>query len=195
MGDIVVAFDGLIAETLELRSEALAEACLAEHVPQRDAEIRHALPGRTLREAVWQLLGDEDATRDDLIAIRAQHDVSRRLAHGVLLAPHALTFLRAHQAAGDRLVLRADSVRRDVSAVLGITQLESVFTLVRCTDDAPRVAGRASIEGSYAAIRTRLGSLGPSRDRVALEYGAYAADVAREFLGESVRMDELSPNW
>ena len=82
---------------------------------------------------------------------------------------------------GTSLVLRSDSLRRDVERVLQLTDLELAFAFVRCPDDLPKARGVSSLEGSYAAIIKRLDSLGVE-DRSAIECTTRVVDVARRLI-------------
>ena len=180
----MLAFDGLIAHTLDIRVEALQEALNAEGVIIESERVQALLPGRTFLEAATAIVGDDDQTLSDLVALRAQQDVSQRLARGVSLAVNALEYVEAQRAAGIGLVLRSDSLRRDVERVLQLTDLELSFTFIRCPDDLPRTRGVGTLEASYAAISKRLDSLGVE-DRTAIECTSDAANVARRLMGRA----------
>ena len=181
---VVLAFDGLIADTLGARGEALQHALKAEGLNVEAERVRSVLPGRTLHEAAAAIVGDADQTLLDLVALRAQQDVSLRLARGVSLAMNSRAFVDAQRTAGTGLVLRSDSLRRDVERILQLTDLELAFTFVRCPDDLPRARGVSTLEGSYLAISKRLDSLGVL-DRRAIECTLGAADVARRLVGRA----------
>jgi beta-phosphoglucomutase-like phosphatase (HAD superfamily) len=187
---VVVAFDGLVADTLELRAESLRQALHDESVAIESERLRSVLPGRTFPEATAALVGDEDQTLIDVVALRAQQGFSRRLAHGASLALDAGAFVDQLRAAGTSLVLRTDSLRRDVERVLQLTDLDLAFLFVRCPDDIPRARGVSTLESSYAAISARLDALGVG-DRRAIEYTACAADVARHVLGQAYSTQRL----
>lgn len=184
MQTLIVAFDGLVAETLQLRAAALDRALTREGVDVSLPAALLAVPGRTLHEAIAVLVGDNDQTLVDMVALRAQQDVSTRMGQGVSLAMNARAFIDAQRPIGARLVLRADSLRRDVERVLQLTDLEWAFTFVRCSDDLPRARGVSSVEGAYVAINQRLDALGGG-DRRAVEYTAHAADIARRVMGHA----------
>ena len=190
MKALVLAFDGLVAETIELRAEALQQALAAEGIETEQRSVLHALPGRTLHEAISALVGDGDQTLIDLAALRAQQEVSTRMAQGVSLAENARVVMEAQRAAGTRLVLRADSLRRDVERVLQLTDLEFAFAIVRCADDLPRMRGVSTLEGSYAVIGQRLEALRVT-ERAAMECSAYAAGVASRTVGRAEHVSRL----
>jgi len=127
-----------------------------------------------------------DETTVDIVA----HDASRRysatLAQGISLVHGAEAWL-AELGKAHRIVARADSARREVNAVLMLSSLENAFFFVRCSDDAPRMPARSSLESSWTAIDTRLTASGVlPEQRYAFEQGSRAISVARPFVA-SVR--------
>ena len=182
MHALIVAFDGLVADTLDLRADAIAATLGAEGIAVTPDRIRHALPGRALFETVELLLGPTDPTLADVVVLRAQQHISERMAQGVALTPNARVWIDVQQSAGARLVLRADSVRRDVERVLQLTDLEPAFTMVRCADDAPRIRGASTLDSAYGEITRRLDASRVSTGRTAFELGAYAVAVTRRYV-------------
>ena len=195
----VLAFDGIVADTLPLRASALGSALSAltsfsaEQTGTRtDESLQRAIAGRTFAEAARALLaagsadGDE-AEREtlvDLVAMDAGRRYSAMLSSGVSLCPGA-TALLTELASTGKVVARADSIRRDVEAILGFAAIESGFTFVRCSDDMPRSPGLSSLEGSWQAIDRRLRASGVEVDRrIAIEVAGTAADAARPFVAE-----------
>ncbi len=170
----IVAFDGILADTLPPRARALADAiaqeCAALPVPIDVHAILPQLivllPGRTFSEsiavAVEQLpaLQHErirhDVTMHDLIAMRAQQAWSAGVAHGVPFLDGVLGRLQAAVARGTRMVVRSDSQRREVEPLLRLAGLEDSMLFLRCSDDLPRLAGGTSLQASYEAIDARL---------------------------------------
>ncbi len=187
MNALIIAFDGLLAETLGVRTDAVLEALRGEHIEPERALVAAALPGRTLHEEIRRVSASTDETLLDLLTLRAQALLSARIAQGIAIAPNAQAFLARTRAAGTRLVLRSDSARRDVERVLALGDLESTFAFVRCADDLSAVSGGSSLERSYIAITRRLDALGGGGDRAALECSAPAAETARRYVG-SVRV-------
>lgn len=183
MSAIVLAFDGVIANTLTLRADALCTSARANGYVLNEAQVADALPSRTFYECCVQLVPTADETTRDLIALRAQQHYADRVAQGVDLTPTAQHTIRAAQHTGARMVLRADTHRRDVESVLRQWELDLAFTLVRCADDLPRVAGATSVVSSYHAITTRLDALRVSGERRAWENSPNAVLVAQAVLG------------
>ncbi len=183
----VVAFDGLLAETLDLRADAIMAAAAAERLLLVREEVLAALPGRSLFECVELLCQHStpprgDATLCELLALRAQRHVTDRMAQGVTLSASMCTWIDAQRATGARLVLRADSLRRDVERVLQLTDLEFAFAFTRCADDQPRTAGASTLRSAYIAITQRLDRSAAPMERSALEVSTYAATIAAPFV-------------
>lgn len=213
MNVVIVAFDGVLARTLEARTDAIMEATsdhrlLADvspdlsHVAANDeglavvmdrAQVRALLPGRTLNEVLRLTLPTTDETGLDLLTIRAQQLVSSRLAHGLAIAPDVYTMVDRAAAAGTLVVLRSDSVRRDVESALALAAIDIAFTFLRCADDPTgHGRGESTIVASYAAIAQRLDARGiPVAARTAWESGASAALAARPHVGHVLVHDVL----
>jgi len=191
----VVAFDGIIADTVPRRAQILAEA-IAQECAALDVTV-HALalfppllpllPGRTFNEcmvvAVDQIpaLHHErlrhDFTAHDIMAMRAQRDWAKAAAQGVPLRDGVLDQLHQLTARGVRIVVRSDSQRREVEPLLRLAALDDSMLLLRCADDLPRRAGVTSLQASYEAIEARLERLRISwvqRDAVEVPGGAAA---------------------
>jgi beta-phosphoglucomutase-like phosphatase (HAD superfamily) len=157
---VILAFDGVLFDTLPARTAALHEALAAEGMPIADEQVRDALPGRAMAEALQQLdPTPQDFTRHDLVLLRAQRLYAGIIAHGVPLVPEGLAALRDAVAAGHRVVLRSDSERRHVEPLLALSGLDTQVSLLRCADDPPRGAG-SSFDRSWQHIDERLNRLG-----------------------------------
>ncbi len=166
----ILAFDGIVADTLPQRATVLAHAMAIEWAPLgvhvHVDDLLPLLPGRTFGECVTEAVRQlpalqqvrvrHDATAHDLIAMRAQRDWGAAVAHGVPLRDGVLHRLHAEVARGVRLVLRSDSQRREVEPVLRLAGLEDSVLFLRCADDLPRTAGLTTLQGSYEAIDVRL---------------------------------------
>jgi len=186
----VVAFDGIIADTLPPRARALAEAIAHEWAPLGievpTADLLPLVPGRTFLEcvtvAVHQLPALQhaqvrnDMTGQELVAMRAQRDWANAASHGVPLRDGVIHHVRTLVARGVRLVVRSDSQRREVEPLLRLAGLEDSMLFLRCADDLPRTAGGSSLQASYAAIDARLDRLRiPWTQRHAVEVPGGAA--------------------
>ena len=200
---VVVAFDGVVADTLGLRASALNEAlmAIAEHldpdaVGHTAGAGSQAIAGRTFAEAARLLLASAPSsltsqasareTLVDLVALDAARRYTAALSGGTSLLPGAVEMLN-ELALSSRVVARADSARRDVDAILALSGLDATFAFVRCSDDTPRLTG-ASVESAWAAIDRRLlaGEVAVE-NRTALEVAEIALDAARPFVGRVQR--------
>ena len=188
---IVVAFDGIVADTLPPRARALAEAIAHEWAPLGievpASDLLPLLPGRTFDECVTIAVQQrpalqhaqvrDDITGHELVAMRAQRDWAKAAAHGVPLRDRVLDHVQKLVARGVRLVVRSDSQRRDVEPLLRLAGLEDIMLFLRCADDLPRTAGVTTLQASYDAIDARLERLRipwVQRDAVEVPGGAAA---------------------
>ena len=162
----IFAFDGILAATIPLRAQALVLSADAEGHVIDAAHAARVLPGRTLLEAAAALLpqAQHDPTLAELVALRAQRSYRALVAHGVSFDRNALALLHDAVRRGDRIVVRADSERRDVEPLLALAGLEHVVHLLRTSDDPPRGAG-PSLTRSWQAIDQRLNSMSLRADR------------------------------
>ncbi len=185
MPALILAFDGVLADTLPLRAHALADACAAEFHPRPHDEALAVIAGRTMLEAALALFPAEaasDPTLPELVALRAQRGYRHLVQHGVSLRADIIARMRETATRGSRLVVRADSERRDVEPLLAMAGLEHVISVLRCSDDAPRGPGR-SVVRSWHAIGDRLQSMHiPMTERTALETNAETLAVALPFV-------------
>ncbi len=200
----IVAFDGIVANTLPLRTTALADAIafecvtlgLSVHAHDLFPLLLPLLPGRTFNETMAVAVAGlpalqheqirDDLTLHDLIAMRAQRAWSAMVAHGVPLHDGVLSRLQAHVGRGLRIVLRSDSQRREVEPLLRLAGLEDSMLFLRCADDLPRLAGVSSWRASYEAIDARLDRHRlPHAQRIAVEVNAEKATFALGFAATS----------
>ena len=200
----IVAFDGIVANTLPLRTTALADAIALEcvtlglsvHARDLFSLLLPLLPGRTFNETMAVAVAGlpalqheqirDDLTLHDLIAMRAQRAWSAVVAHGVPLHDGVLSRLQAHVGRGLRIVLRSDSQRREVEPLLRLAGLEDSMLFLRCADDLPRLAGVSSLRASYEAIDARLDRHRlPHAQRIAVEVNAEKATFALGFAASS----------
>lgn len=185
MPALILAFDGVLADTLPLRSHALADAAAAEFHPRTLEAVRAVIAGRTLLEAALALFPQEaasDPTLPELVALRAQRGFRHLVQHGAALNAERVRHLHEAAATGTRIVVRADSERRDVEPLLALAGLEHLVGVLRCSDDAPRAQG-ASLTRSWQAIADRLQGMGiPVTECTAHETSEETATVARRFI-------------
>lgn len=188
---LVIAFDGLLFDTIGLRAEAVREAMIAERIDVAAADIAALMPSRTVAEALRASAPADfaDETALDIATLRAERIVTEQSARGAILNVPLRDRLR--RAAGvTRIVVRADSRRIEVDRLLGIADLEGAVSFVRCADDlgsAPNETGAratSSVERSYLHIAKRMyanSSLlgGSAAIGVAIEASEAARVVAR----------------
>ena len=204
----IVAFDGVVADTLGVRARVLEEAISV--VTQRmnlpndvgSVDARGAIPGRTFAEAARELLPSLMArsgdvlpleTLVDLVAVDAGRRYGEEISHGISLHTEAQGLL-AELAVSDKVVARADSARRDVDALLSLSGLADAFTFVRCSDDAPRHPSTGSLESAWIAMDRRLLQGGIAiGNRTVLEVAEVALEAARPFAA-LVRRPRFQPD-
>ncbi len=189
----VVAFDGLIACTASARALAVSDAVTVEYSTCTSEEALRYLPGLSLDEAVEAALRDRwtdpglplDATVRDLTVLRARRGYSAMVAQGLSLRDGVIGWTTAYASLHGRLILRAESARRDVERILAFSGLDDVVSFVRCADDLPRVPGAGTLASSWRAIETRLGAQGVKLSTcTALECNALCADTARPVVAQ-----------
>jgi beta-phosphoglucomutase-like phosphatase (HAD superfamily) len=207
---LVIAFDGVLFDSLGARAMVLSDALVAEGLVVEEESVRDAIAGRTLSEAVRFIAHRArenaasrtlDDTSLDIATIRAGQAYAALANRGFSLNTGVRdTIQRA--ATITRVVLRADSRRREADSLLAFAGLETAVSMTRCSDDpAPRSAGSDShpdflnsLRHSYEAIAGRmrqngalLGERGPVG--VAIESTVAAKSIAAEFgfdIAESV---------
>ena len=200
----IVAFDGIIADTLPPRALALADAAVVEcaalgvslHAHDLVEAVASLLPGRTFIEAVTVAVRQlpflqhpriqHDLTAHDLIAMRAQRAWAQAVAHGVALCDGVIDRVHHEVAHGRRMVVRSDSQRREVEPLLRLAGLEDIMMFVRCSDDVPHSPVGPTLRASYEAISARLERQGVRRvQRDAVEADNENATFALEFVATS----------
>jgi hypothetical protein len=163
--------------------DAAAAASQTLHAPA----VAHALAGRTFLEAslaLFAALSAADPTVAELIALRAQRGYRALVQHGVSFNAPMVARIERAAARGHRVVVRADSERRDVEPLLVLAGLEHTVSLLRCSDDAPRGPGE-TVCRSWDAIHHRLSTMQiPVTARTAWETSPCTANVAARFAGD-----------
>lgn len=187
---LVVAFDGVLFDTLPLRALAIVEAFAAECVTTDESVITSLVASRSIAETVREYLSLQaspgtlvDETTVDLVALRAERAAAALGSRGALLNVIVRDKLR-RAAAVTRIVVRADSRRREVEPLLVLAELDSIVSLVRCSDDAAATlspsVGHASLERSYAHIARRMaGNMNLLGESSTIGIALEASDVAR----------------
>jgi len=206
----IVAFDGLVADTVGARALALADAVSAEHHPLSAADAASLLVGRSLEEAAEAALSESgdtahahrathdypfDPTTRDLVVLRARRHYGAIAMQGLSIRNGVAHWLTNRAASHGRLVLRADSGRREVEQLLRWAGLLDLFTLLRCADDLPRVTSYASTDASWHVIHSRLDAFQINRERrIAFEYDSVGAAAASPFVADVKHVNMLTIN-
>ena len=189
----IVAFDGLVADTLSARALAVSESVSAEIARCSVVEALSLVRGRSLDEAIERALRtgcgspdrEVDATVRDLAVLRARRSFTAMVSQGLPLRDEAAAWLAARAATHGRIVLRAESARRDVDRLIQFTGLADVVAFIRCSDDLPRAVGASSTENSWSAIASRLAAQRvPLDECTAFECSDLSANVARGYLND-----------
>jgi len=197
----IVAFDGLVADTLSARALAISESVSAEIAPCSVDEALLLVRGRSLDEAIEAALRARseslevecDATARDLAVLRARRSFTAMVSQGLPLRDGAAEWLAARASTHGRVVLRAESARRDVDRLIEFTGLADVVTFIRCSDDGPRVYGASSTGNSWSAIARRLATQRvPIDECTAFECSDLSANVARTYLRDVMVVDTLA---
>ena len=154
---LVIAFDGILFDTLDFRASAVVEALSAEGVVTSKQHVLSILPSHSLAEAVRAAAANShaDQTTLDLAALRAERAIGELGSRGAVLNVTMRDRLR-RAAAVTRIVVRADSRRLEVEELLRLAELDSVVSLLRCSDDlGDRTSNRTS-DGTGARVNTHL---------------------------------------
>ncbi len=156
-GVLVVAVDGMLADSLAARLNALLAGVDAVGLLQQTATPqRELMAGRSWSEAVRLLPGaPPDETLLDLAALAAEREWTQAMnAAWPTVDVDALQRCRAAVASGWRLILRADSTRRSAAAFFSF--LEEETGAVRCiSGDDPGVLSvhnMTIVASQYAGI-------------------------------------------
>lgn len=192
MPALIVAFDGVLADTLDARANAIVKACAEEQIDVQISDVRPLMAGRSLDEAVQAVIAlraeaglQVDQTTADLVALRAQRHYAARLAQGVTLDDTIRREIVQASASGHRVALRADSLRRDVEPLLALSDLEHHITLLRCADDRSTTGSSrdTTLSRSWHAIDARLTAMQiPRSQRRVRESSSQTAVLASAFV-------------
>ena len=133
---LVIAFDGILFDTLEFRATAVVNALAAEGVETNLQHVLSVLPSHSLAETIRAIAGDAhtDETALDLASLRAQRAIAELGSRGAVLNV-AVRERLTRAAAVTRIVVRADSHRRQVEVLLRLAELDAVVSFIRCSDD------------------------------------------------------------
>lgn len=190
-GPLVVAVDGVLADTLPRRLETLLAAALAvELVPEMPSLSRDWMAGRNWSEAVRLLPGAAaDETLFDLAAHAAEREWAQLMSAGLpVIDTVALRRCRAAVESGWRVILRADSTRRSSGNLFEFLeeQTDAVRTITGDDPGVLSVRGMPVITSQYAGIITALSGQ---------KNGSFVeTETVRLRLGSAISR-YLSPSW
>ncbi len=157
---LVIAFDGLIADTLPVRLTAVNQGLAAAQLPAVSSSDTDLIAGRTLAEAIRHCVSRSaipaDETAIDLATLAAESAYSSLHRQAGVLIPEALDwFTRA--SAHYRLVVRSDGLRSYAERIVETAGLTSMIAFLRCSDDGSLQPGQpSSFAQSYSAISERV---------------------------------------
>ncbi len=196
---LVIAFDGVLFDTLDERARAVFEALRSDVAVLEFEKVRATVTGCSIVESVRALAIETsaagapnsalDETAVDLACLRAERAFAAAVTHGFSLNMQARNLLQ-RAAAVTRIVIRADSKRREVESLLQLAGLDGSVSMIRCSDDqrsaTTSLSNANSITRSYDLIAGKLannaGLLGEAGTiGIALEIGANAQAVARKW--------------
>ena len=179
---LLFELEGVIADTLTLRAEALRLALAADGIDIDADEALDLSRGRAVRRGVaaaaYHARVAFDLVAIDLTASRAEQTfLDRVAAAGLTLAPGAVPFVRAAQASS-RCALVTRATRQEADVLLRLAGLEDAFECIITLDD---VVEEKPAPAAYRAALARLEkrrAVAP-RGAVALEDGGDGAKSAR----------------
>ncbi len=192
---VVLAFDGLVADTLGARAQAIADALTSEGTPTTAEVIAQHVAGHSLEETIEHVLQQRashrglsfDYTTRDLAVLRARRSFSAIISLGLPLQPNAISWIADRAASGVKVILRADSARADVERLLQLSELGNTFAFSRCSDDLPRIRGLTTTQTGWNVILQRLGVMQlTSGNCRAIEVSQSAAKIAQTLISDVV---------
>ncbi len=178
---LVIAFDGILFDTLEFRATAVVNALAAEGIETQKQFVLSILPSRSLAEAVRATVQAHtvqaralqahtvqtnsvsaqaaqtqivDETTIDLAILRAEHAIREWGSRGATLNVSVRDRLR-RAAAITRIVIRADSARHTVEQMLALADIDGAVAFSRCSDD---VASANIARNTNSASKTNSAS-------------------------------------
>jgi beta-phosphoglucomutase-like phosphatase (HAD superfamily) len=180
---LVVAVDGVLADTLSRRAEVLYDAMreVGLLAGTSASALVQSVAGRDWAGAARAAAGTEvDETLVDLSALAAERAWHRALALDAPVAhPDAIARCREAAAQGWRVLLRADSTRRAAGPLIDDLAAATDAARVIAGDDVRVTGGRALAGAQYAALQGALGQYGVVR---VVEAGEVARAAAQELI-------------
>ncbi|MBX3174516.1 MAG: HAD family phosphatase [Gemmatimonadaceae bacterium] len=159
---LLIEFEGVLAETLRLRADALTEALAADELETTTA-LLHGVEGLCTEEAIRlirdQLGAPDDPTAVELARLRAERAFAARAGKGLRVAADARPTLERLTAVA-RLSLVTRASRREVEFVLDLAGLGALFRPIIACEDAK--APKPS-PAPYALAMSRVTELFPGQ--------------------------------
>lgn len=161
---LVIAFDGLIADTLPIRAGAVSLALSNEGITINADDAMPYAAGRSLHEAVRAAAGGriQDETALDLAGFVAVRQCNLDMQGAVALQPVAQDWI-SRAAMKARIGIRAESRRADVERVLDAADLTPYISFVVAGDEVTSTLARTTFETGWQRIRERLAGRGEAK--------------------------------
>lgn len=179
---VLLEFEGVLADTGDLRRAALQRSLADEGIELSDTEYQRACAGFPPREGAIAAAALRKARLDDtaleLVGLRADRYFAESIAKGVQLVP-GVTELVRDIAGRSRLAIVTRASRREVDFVLGLSGLDQAFEVIVTREDV--LAPKPSPEGYERALQRLVKLKRPSRPTtsIALEDSAPGVLAAR----------------
>ena len=191
---VVVAFDDVLAHTHAARTEAIVQAAARHQVQLDPARVAPLVTGFATAEVLVVLLDDDPAVQRDptlvaLLTLAGARAATQAMSHGGGARVHldAMAVARCTQYAGNgaRIMVRSDSTRRDVDAVLQLAALDTLPLVTCCADDRlDGVPGERVALRAWRTMDRRLTALGIApAQRLAIEATPSLAAIASAYVG------------
>lgn len=184
----VIAFEHALLNAAGVRQHIALEA-IRKHGVSDPIAIQHVLAGDFEHGIAKALRNDAqiiaDPTLITLIAMDAHARFAEWLRDGAEFHPEwASTVSTVTNGNAGRVILRADSRRRDVVPFLERWHLHDLFAMIRCADDPPIATSqyRSTLCRSWEAIIDRFTRWGIDQSAVKLLEGDPSRMVAMQLL-------------
>lgn len=159
MADVVLLeWEGVLADTQQVRRDALRRALSAEgvaHTLSDDDEQLRGLGVRAAVRVVMRHIGSSDVILAELLEMRARREFASHLAQGLVLTLGATAFVERLQARV-RVAVVSRASRDECESVLRQSGLEPAVSAIVCADD---IDDDAPSIGLYQHAVARLGRL------------------------------------
>jgi phosphoglycolate phosphatase-like HAD superfamily hydrolase len=185
MRALIVAVDGVLADTVPQRAAALHSAARTLELTLSSPPHARWPAGLSLAEAARAALERDDETLIDLLALAAERALRQQLgATAPLLHPEAVAQCAELVSAGWRVVLRTDGARQSAGPLLEHLITATGASRACAADDVRGASSNASVVQRQYAEMAR--SLQGATLVHAVEYDAAAMRAARAVLPQLV---------